>query len=247
MSEIVWLLTNNLDYETARKVGIGDRFPYLEWPTPGIKSIADSHKNPRLIKTHLPVSILLKNRKVKPKLISITRDPKDVVVSYYHFSRMNTVINFDRGFPEFLDLFLQDKVAYGPIYRFYHELEKINLETNNEVFVTKFEDLKNNFESVVGKLCTFLGREPLNEKEMKRLKEHCSFEEMRFNPSVNYEHWDDLGVRKKGESKFMRKGVVGDWKTYFTPEQKENFDEWFILKTNATKPVDEIDVKLNLV
>lgn len=247
----MWLLTNDLDFLKATKEAITDRVPYLEWPTPGLDSISKSRKNPRLIKTHLPVSILVKDKTPKPRIISITREPKDVLVSYYHFSRMNNLIGFEGHFPEFLDAFLQDKVAYGPIYRFYVELDDLSHKNNSDqdasILVVKYEDLKNNFERVIGTLCSFLGRDSLSEKEMKRLKEHCSFENMKMNPSVNYEHWNDLGVRKKGESEFMRKGVVGDWETHFSPGQKERFDDWLTAKRNALKPIDEIDVKINLV
>lgn len=30
---------------------------------------------------------------------------------------------------------------------------------------------------------------------------------MSIDPSVNYQHWDDLGIRNKNEAKFMRKGI----------------------------------------
>ena len=30
---------------------------------------------------------------------------------------------------------------------------------------------------------------------------------MARNPSVNYSHWDDLGLRNKDESHFMRQGI----------------------------------------
>ena len=246
MSEIVWLLTNNLDFESARSRSISERFPYLEWPTPGLNSIAHSSQNPRLIKTHLPVSILLEDRDVKPRVVSIIRDPKDVIVSFYHFARMNNIIDFQGTFDEFFQLFLRDEVAYGPIYRFYHELKE-SKELEGKLLIIRYEDLTNNFEREIERLSSFLGLEPLSEENMKRLKDHCSFREMQVNPSVNYEHWDDLGLRKKGESRFMRKGIVGDWKVHFTPEQKERFDQWFSLKTNSLKPVDEEDVKLNIV
>lgn len=49
---------------------------------------------------------------------------------------------------------------------------------------------------------------------------------MANNPSVNYEHWDELGFRNKNESKFMRKGKVADWKNYFQGDINASFDDW---------------------
>jgi len=37
--------------------------------------------------------------------------------------------------------------------------------------------------------------------------EHTHFDRMAKNPSVNYSHWDDLGLRNKNESPFMRQGL----------------------------------------
>lgn len=47
---------------------------------------------------------------------------------------------------------------------------------------------------------------------------------MAQNPSVNYSHWDDLGLRDKNESHFMRKGRVGDWQHHFDEETSRRFN-----------------------
>lgn len=56
--------------------------------------------------------------------------------------------------------------------------------------------------------------------------DHTTFQAMSSNPSVNYKHWDDLGIRKKGEAQFLRKGKVGDWKNYFNEETNSQFERW---------------------
>jgi len=78
LQEIVWLIANDLDFNTAKSQYITQRFPYLEFPTPGIKSI-ERLKSPRFIKTHLTPSLLFSNKDKKhekegrPKILAILR------------------------------------------------------------------------------------------------------------------------------------------------------------------------------
>ena len=81
------------------------------------------------------------------------------------------------------------------------------------------------------KIATFLGKHLSNE-EVTTLVEHTSFNRMKTNPAVNYEHWDSLGIRNVGEAKFYRKGKVGDWHNHFTDRTNAEFDEW-LSKSNT--------------
>ena len=47
----------------------------------------------------------------------------------------------------------------------------------------------------------------LNQIQADLIAEHTHFDRMAKNPSVNYSHWDDLGLRNKNESHFMRQGI----------------------------------------
>lgn len=49
---------------------------------------------------------------------------------------------------------------------------------------------------------------------------------MSRNPSVNYSHWDDLGLRNKNEAHFMRNGRVGDWRRCFDADTNRRFDDF---------------------
>ena len=60
MQEIVYLIQTGLDFEGAQKQVLETRFPYLEYPYPGLAAIKKS-EGPRLIKTHLPFSWLPKS------------------------------------------------------------------------------------------------------------------------------------------------------------------------------------------
>ena len=49
-----------MNIEKAKTTSIDDRFPYLEYLTPGLEAI-DKMPSPRLIKTHMPLRLLPKD------------------------------------------------------------------------------------------------------------------------------------------------------------------------------------------
>ena len=127
MQEIVYLIQTGLDFEGAQKQVLETRFPYLEYPYPGLAAIKKSN-GPRLIKTHLPFSWLPKSAtengtKVTKQylhylytgliiipfhqVIYIVRNPKDVAVSYYHFLRMASFISYRGRMIDFVNKFIK--------------------------------------------------------------------------------------------------------------------------------------------
>lgn len=62
--------------------------------------------------------------------------------------------------------------------------------------------------------------------QVRLIAAHTRFDAMSRNPSVNYSHWDDLGLRNKNEARFMRNGRVGDWRRHFDIDTNRRFDEF---------------------
>ena len=114
------------------------KFPYLEFAYPGLKDVSE-RKGRRFIKTHLPTQLLpesLARSKAKVmraaiskqlqssdldffpgKVLYISRNPKDVCVSYFHFAKMLRYIDFRGDFGKFVrQLFIADRgaVQYNP-------------------------------------------------------------------------------------------------------------------------------------
>ena len=56
---------------------------------------------------------------------------------------------------------------------------------------------------------------------------------MSENPTTNYSWMTSKGIRDGNLSPFMRKGVVGDWRNFFTEEQSERLDKLYIEKIIA--------------
>lgn len=91
---------------------------------------------------------------------------------------------------------------------------------SSNILVISYEDLKKNTGNMVKKIASFLGYS-LNEEVVSKITEQVSFQSMKSNPACNNSWFDKY--RRPGEA-FMRKGVVGDWKTLFTAEQSAIID-----------------------
>ncbi|XP_058462931.1 luciferin sulfotransferase-like [Malaya genurostris] len=219
VQEMVWLICNDLDYNTARTTVIRDRSPFLEVST--IFNIGEESSSfayttetpsPRFIKTHLPVALLPpKIWSVKPKIVHIHRNPKSVAVSYYHHSKDY------RGTKEaFVRSFMKDLQLYSPFHR--HVIEYHQLEDYPNILNLSFEDMKRDLKSSVLKTCTFFGRNYTN-SQIDELCRHLSFESMTKNLAVNYE---DVFPNDK----FIREGSIDGWKNELSPELIAEMDQW---------------------
>ncbi|ESO02472.1 hypothetical protein HELRODRAFT_65652 [Helobdella robusta] len=190
---------------TDRHSNIEDRFPYIEYPYPGLKSLKD-RPSPRLLKSHLPYWFMPQSVSNNVgKVIYIARQPKDVCVSYYNFLKMISFLNYSGSFQNFFQNFLEGTVAYGPwidhVTSFWEHRNDPNI-----LFIT-YEDLHSNSPKVIKRIADFLGT-VLTDQQINEIAKETKFEKMKDNPSVNYSWWDDLGIRNKKEANFMRKGLV---------------------------------------
>ena len=69
---------------------------------------------------------------------------------------------------------------------------------------------------------------PLSDELLNRISEQCTFNGMMKNLKSYLLCGTEAGA------KFLRKGLVGDWKNYFTPEQSERFDKELLAKLDGT-------------
>ena len=136
----MWQIVNNVDIDTAKKVPLFARTPFLE--SEGLKEMkgvpkealdtnlmlktmsnsietAQNMKSPRVIKSHLPFEMLPPNLLDTCKVIFVSRNPKDTCVSFYHHAKnmeeSNTMENgeFNGTFADFAETFLDGNCAYG--------------------------------------------------------------------------------------------------------------------------------------
>ncbi len=155
------------------------------------------------------------------KVIVCLRNVKDVMVSYYHFHK---ILDGGRKFPgtwdDFFQLFLSHDVGYGDYFEWVTKYWQAS-KTNDHILIVKYEDLKADIHREIHRIAAFC-KKNLTDEQIEKIVEFSSFEAMKKNPNTNY-YKTAPGIGKKGD-KFFRKGVVGDWKNYFTQKQNEIID-----------------------
>ena len=225
LQEIVWQVTHHDELANSGRSGVplDVRFPLLDALPPKDMVPLEKMTGRRFIKAHLHYHMLPESvRASGAKVMYIIRDARDVCVSFYHFSRMLNIYKYRGTFAEFRDSFMRGEVVYGP----YREHVKGYLEHSNTVLCLTYEQLHQDRASVVRKVAGFLGVS-LTDDDVDSIVRNTSFESMKANPDTNFRQWEATGVVPgTEEGTFMRKGVVGDWKNYFTEEENEGFMKW---------------------
>ena len=75
-------------------------------------------------------------------------------------------------------------------------------------------------------ICDFIGH-PLSNDKIDLIAGQCSFESMKSNTMVNREVLPVGDLFDMSQSKFMRKGIIGDWRNHFSDEESAQFDELY--------------------
>uniref|UniRef100_A0A8C6U221 Sulfotransferase n=1 Tax=Neogobius melanostomus TaxID=47308 RepID=A0A8C6U221_9GOBI len=180
--------------------------------------------SPRLIKTHYPVQFVPKSFfEQNCKIVYVARNVKDTMVSYYHFERMTQVQPEPGDWKDYFQRFLDGKVTWGSWY------DHVNgwwqrKKTYSNIHYMFFEDLSENTDREITKLCKFLGLSVTPELK-RQVTGQVQFDTMKNNKMANYSTLNSKEMMDFTVSTFMRKGKVGDWKNHFTVAQNEKFDE----------------------
>ncbi|XP_078000027.1 sulfotransferase 6B1-like [Glandiceps talaboti] len=184
--------------------------PYPEFHHPpkeaNYKTLAEK-KTPRLIGTHLLPSLLPPQLfKVKPKVIHVVRNPKDVVVSYYHHLKALPLVPDPTSWESHLEEFMTGENIFGDwatenLYWWEHR------DDPNVLFL-KYEDMKADLDSNVRAIADHLECK-LTDDVIKRISEECTFKAMKGR-KVREGLTRVLHV-EEGKSLFFRKGTT--WAT----------------------------------
>ncbi|KPJ21605.1 Sulfotransferase family cytosolic 1B member 1 [Papilio machaon] len=247
---IVWLLAYDLDFSTANKIPLEERSVFLEFPLLMHKGFLDKLKkvhagkeeklkaldllsvpgtvqvaampSPRVIKTHLPMSLLPPSLPDSCKVVYVARDPRDVAVSCYHLNSEFQSVKFNGDFKTFWSLFVKDLVYWSPFFD--HLKEAWEMRHHPNMMFLFYEELSQNLSATVKRIADFLGKEYTAE-QLDDLCTHIKFDNFKKNTSVNIVNMKELGIMApKGE--FIRKGKSGGWRDYFDADMSREAEDW---------------------
>ncbi|GFR29956.1 sulfotransferase 1C2 [Trichonephila clavata] len=233
--------------------------PFLEFT--GIDVIENLPK-PKVMKTHLPFNLQPYSKSAK--YIYIVRNPWDCCVSYYHHHCLEPGMP-QLTFDQYFKLFIKGELGWGDFFD--HVLSWYPHRNDPNILFLTYEDMKKNTRKVLLQIAEFLGESYYNdlqdEEVMNNCLKHSDFKYLKQmgmffpkNPKVDDENakvaLKEIGEIDRNNAKenftevpFFRKGVIGDWRNYFSGEQIKIFNAYLINKLKNTemenfwKPVDE--------
>uniref|UniRef100_A0ACD6A6J5 Uncharacterized protein n=1 Tax=Avena sativa TaxID=4498 RepID=A0ACD6A6J5_AVESA len=179
--------------------------------------------SPRLLHTHMHYSMLPPSLADCCKMVYVCREPKDMLVSMWHFLKS---AGFNLSFPDLFELACHGQNPYGPIWDHVLGYWAASTARPERVMFLRYEEMLADPVSTVRQLAGFLGV-PFTAAEEAAgtpadIAEMCSIDALR-SLDVNKSGNNGLFVMF-GRQTFFRKGVVGDWVNHMTPEMARRID-----------------------
>ncbi|XP_044968964.1 cytosolic sulfotransferase 8-like [Hordeum vulgare subsp. vulgare] len=190
--------------------------------------------SPRLMNTHMHHSLLPASVAVDPnlKVVYICREPKDMLVSMWHFG--NTIHPCD--FSDMFESVCEGKSPDGPIWDHVLGYWRASKASPERVLFLRYEEMLLNPVESVMKLAGFLGVPFSAVDEVAGLPADivklCSIDTMK-GLQVNKTGASGLFYKFQHKS-YFRKGATGDWVNHMTPEMAQRLDDIFEYKLRGS-------------
>ncbi|KAJ8013727.1 hypothetical protein DPEC_G00032800 [Dallia pectoralis] len=201
------------------------KFPaMMEFGGPEVRQVIDEAASPRLMGTHLhPDNIPESFTAKKTKILVVFRNPKDTMVSYYHFTNKNPILPTAESWDRYFSEFMSGKVPWGSYFD--HALAWEKRVDDPNVMIVTFEELKQDLSEGVRRVSDFFGLS-LSDAQVQAITEQSTFGAMKEDSKEQFGQMGNV---------IFRKGDVGDWKNFFSPAQSQEMDTAFEKHLAGTK------------
>ena len=215
MQMLLYQLTSdgNMNFEH-----ISEKIPFFENNVLQ-ESFFEERASPRIFKTHLMHMAIPKG---PCRYIYVTRDGRDVAVSYYHFYCSH--LGCKEPFHRFFERFLSGRVQYGSWFS--HVAKWRKRQGKDQILFVHYEDLLRDLLGTSRKIALFLGL-LFDDSVARRISERCTFGYMKDHES-QFDFTTEvklLGKAKKDA--FIRSGRAGGWASTLNSAQTAAFNAKF--------------------
>ncbi|MCI4394925.1 hypothetical protein PGIGA_G00174590 [Pangasianodon gigas] len=198
--------------------------PLLEFFGPETLQLLHQTPSPRLLGTHMhPDNIPASFYQKKTKMLVVFRNPKDTLVSFYHFSNKNPVLPTAEPWDQFFMDFISGEVPWGSYFD--HALAWEKRMNDPNIMIITFEELKRDLSGSVQKVAEFFGFK-LTDAKIQSIAEESTFDAMKKGSKDSHGQMGNV---------FFRKGEVGDWRNHFSQAQSEQMNAAFEKHLGGTK------------
>ncbi|XP_010784057.1 sulfotransferase family 2, cytosolic sulfotransferase 2, partial [Notothenia coriiceps] len=237
--EIVPLIMSGGDPASVETLPNWERVPWLE-EIQAYTFNLEQRASPRMLTTHSPYNMMPPSFfEVKPKVIYVMRNPKDVFVSSFFYHGTASFLVNPGPQTDFLHKFLDGKVMFGSWFD--HVKSWLNAEDKEHIMHISYEEMILDLKDSVGRIAQFLNKS-LDPEVIEKIADRCLFKNMKNNNMSNYsavprEFMDQT------KSEFLRKGIAGDWENQLTVAEAEYFDSVYKDKMKDVKSKFVWDLK----
>jgi hypothetical protein len=144
----------------------------------------------------------------------VTRDGRDVMVSFYHYT--TTKRNIEISFDEWLKAYIKGYFGFRWDEHIMSWLGTGYQKLADEIRIVKFENLKRNTKEEMGEILEFFNIQVTSER-ITTAVESASIEQGRY--------WEKkyFGEIENQNASFYRGGKTGEWQNYFSLELLSDF------------------------
>ncbi len=232
LQTMIQLVSNGVKLDDEPS-SLRQRWTVLEMSVNGVSGAerAQQESPPRLLKSHLQEHILSKAVLAgKPRVIILYRNPKDILVSLYHWYQKIPDLRYPGTWNDFFEMYRNKMLNFGDVFQFAVGWWKHRDE--GKFLFLWYEDIQRDPHSAVKQIARH-SHVDLTSEQVDKIVMLSDFNAMRSSKSIK-EYFSRIALSPE---EALRKGKVGDWQNYFTPEQSRYVD------AECTRLLDTVGLK----